>query len=155
MAAITVTIPEEFKYVGLALVSTQWLLFMQYRNVMAARTKYNVQFPQMYADKAEMDVNKDKYLFNCVQRTHQNTLENLPLLYTSTIIVGLRYPILSAALCGSWVVGKYAYSRTYWSGNPNPRTNPVYIVFSLVPLLGLTLTTTYIALGWAFGGLLA
>ncbi|KAJ2932288.1 hypothetical protein H1R20_g4835, partial [Candolleomyces eurysporus] len=64
MPEITVTIPEEFKYVGVALVSTQWLLLMQYRNVMAARTKYNVQFPQS---------------------THQNTLENLPLLYTKYV----------------------------------------------------------------------
>ncbi|KAJ2912153.1 hypothetical protein MD484_g8260, partial [Candolleomyces efflorescens] len=135
MPDITVTIPEGFKYVGVALVSTQWLLFIQYRNVMAARQKYNVSYPQMYADKSEMDASKDKYMFNCVQRTHQNTLENLPLLYTSTIIVGLKYPILAAALCGSWVIGKYAYSLTYWSGNTNPRTNPAYVVFSLVPLL--------------------
>ncbi len=41
----------------------------------------------MYADKA---TNKDAEAFNCVQRGHQNSLENLPAFLALLAITGLR-----------------------------------------------------------------
>jgi len=43
--------------------------------VVCARIKYDVKLPNLYADKRE---NKDAVMFNCIQRGHQNFLENLP-----------------------------------------------------------------------------
>lgn len=44
----------------------------------AARRAFGVPYPQMYAEKSD----KHATAFNCVQRAHQNTLEQLPLFYT-------------------------------------------------------------------------
>ncbi len=52
-----------------------------------ARKKYGVKYPAMYADKAS---NKDADAFNCVQRGHQNTLENFPALLALLLVTGLR-----------------------------------------------------------------
>ena len=43
--------------------------------VVCARIEYNVKLPNLYADKRE---NKNAVMFNCIQRGHQNFLENLP-----------------------------------------------------------------------------
>lgn len=36
--------------------------------------RYNVKYPALYAEKGTPNADK----FNCVQRAHQNSLENLP-----------------------------------------------------------------------------
>ncbi|KAF6759916.1 hypothetical protein DFP72DRAFT_1063650 [Ephemerocybe angulata] len=153
MSLITVTIPADFKYVGLALVSTTWLMAYQYRIVSQARKKAGILYPQAYAEKAEMKASEDARLFNCAQRANGNTMENIPLVFTNTIVVGLRWPLLGAALCGTWVIGKFAYTNGYMSGDPEKRVNTTYKVGSAA-LGGLTLLTTYIALEWAFKDLI-
>jgi glutathione S-transferase len=47
--------------------------------------------------------------FNCVQRAHQNTLEWLSVCQVLTLVNGLMYPIASAALLGTWTVGRILY----------------------------------------------
>jgi hypothetical protein len=64
-------------------VQNGWMSFQ----VGAARKKYNVRYPTMYADKAS---NKDADAFNCVQRGHQNTLENFPGFLALLLVIGLR-----------------------------------------------------------------
>ncbi|KAI4321222.1 hypothetical protein MLD38_034628 [Melastoma candidum] len=44
----------------------------------AARKKYNVFYPNLYASESD---NKDANLFNCIQRGHQNSLEMMPLFF--------------------------------------------------------------------------
>lgn len=43
--------------------------------VACARLEYNVKLPNLYADKS---TNKHATIFNCIQRGHQNFMENLP-----------------------------------------------------------------------------
>ncbi len=47
----------------------------------------------MYADSADVAKDKDKLLFNCVQRGHQNALETYPILLFSLLVGGLRHPV--------------------------------------------------------------
>ncbi len=44
-----------------------------YERVVVA-CRYNVKYPALYAEKGTPNADK----FNCVQRAHQNSLENLP-----------------------------------------------------------------------------
>lgn len=50
-----------------------------------------VKYPNMYADKKE---NKDADAFNCVQRAHQNTLENIPHFLMFLLLAGLQVCIV-------------------------------------------------------------
>eukprot|EP00438_Fugacium_kawagutii_P008434 Skav234480 [mRNA] locus=scaffold1647:338388:339086:+ [translate_table: standard] len=65
-------LPEEYGYVVLAhcmsWISNMYLTF----NVVKARKQYNVSYPALYAPESHTHAEK----FNCVQRAHQNTLEN-------------------------------------------------------------------------------
>jgi MAPEG family len=46
-------------------------------SVVCARLEHDVKLPNLYANKAD---NKNAVLFNCIQRGHQNFLENFPLI---------------------------------------------------------------------------
>lgn len=76
--------------IGAGLVGT-WAGF----RVGVARKQFNVPYPQMYAEKSDKNANE----FNCVQRAHQNVLENLPLFYamlatSSYVTSGLQLPAI-------------------------------------------------------------
>ncbi|KAF5323453.1 hypothetical protein D9611_005711 [Ephemerocybe angulata] len=152
MPPLTVTIPSEFKYVGAVCVLNLWLLVKQHRAVMYWREKSGIWYPRTYAEKAEMEASRDAHMFNCAQRAHQNTLENLPILYVTAVVAGLRYPILTATLTGSWVIGKIAFTNGYATGDPDKRFNKVYAIGGL-SLVAQGLIATGIALEWAFGDL--
>lgn len=49
---------------------------------------------------------------------HQNTLESLPQIIAATMIVGLKYPIYAASLCGLWSVSRFFYTIGYSTGDP-------------------------------------
>ncbi|TEB38950.1 hypothetical protein FA13DRAFT_1724892 [Coprinellus micaceus] len=149
---LTVTIPEDFKYVGAVGVLNLWLLVKQHLDIMYWRGKTGIKYPQMYAEKAEMEASRDAHLFNCAQRCHQNTLENMPFVYVTAIVTGLRYPKLSAALTGAWVIGKWAFTFGYATGEPENRFNKIYAIGGL-SLVASGLISTYISLDWLLGDL--
>ncbi|TFK30848.1 MAPEG-domain-containing protein [Coprinopsis marcescibilis] len=115
----TITIPDGFEYVGAVLISTLWVLAMQFRLVSKTRQKANIKYPQTYADRQQEKESKDALIFNCAQRAHINTLENLPLVYLTTVVTGFHYPIYAAILCAAWVFGRVVYTLGYVSGNPD------------------------------------
>lgn len=107
-------------------------IVMSFR-VGAARKKYGVKYPTMYADSS----NANAEAFNCVQRGHQNSLENQPAFLTMLLVAGLRYP-LSASVAGAlYLIGRLFYFRGYCTGNPNGRHRGGFMYFGTLALLGM------------------
>merc|ERR1740130_1699646 len=79
---------------------------------MNARKKYDVHFPDMYADKS----NKDAHMFNCVQRAHKNTLEELNIVQILILVNGIFFPRVAASLGGAYCVARLIYSYGYTTG---------------------------------------
>ncbi|KAF8481833.1 membrane-associated proteins in eicosanoid and glutathione metabolism [Russula ochroleuca] len=125
----TIYVPTGFSWVAASLVSVATLLQWQGISVGNARKKASIPYPQAYAEKAEQESSMDAKIFNCKQRAHQNTLENAPVMVVSTLIGGLRYPILSAALCGFWSFMRVLYTVRYGTGEPKKRSGPILISF--------------------------
>jgi len=105
----------------------------------------------MYADKADAEARPEANRFNCAQRAHQNTLENIPTVWATTLVVGLKMPVLAASLCGLWSLSRVSYTFGYISGDPQKRVTPLYAVGSLAAL-GLTLTASAQAVSWIWEG---
>ncbi|KDR77511.1 hypothetical protein GALMADRAFT_245666 [Galerina marginata CBS 339.88] len=150
--SFTVTLPDGFHYVGAALLSTVFLLLGQNMTVSKYRKRAGIKYPQLYAEKAEAEASNDAMMFNCAQRAHQNTLENIPLLYVLTTLVGVKYPILSALSCATWVLSRVSYTRGYIKGGPGKRVSPLYLLGSMMSV-GQLLVATYNVAGWLYADL--
>jgi glutathione S-transferase len=54
--------------------------------------------------------------FNCVQRAHQNSLENQPIFLTLLTLSGLQYPVTAATFGGLYLAGRIGYVEVRSSG---------------------------------------
>uniref|UniRef100_A0AAV1V329 Glutathione S-transferase 3, mitochondrial n=1 Tax=Peronospora matthiolae TaxID=2874970 RepID=A0AAV1V329_9STRA len=100
-----------------------------------ARKRYGIEYPQMYAEKSD----KNAKAFNCVQRGHQNILENIPiflaLLFTSSI-----YRPQIAATAGLFrILGFIMYMRGYASGDPKKRMRGGFGYLAMLVNAGLSI----------------
>ena len=77
------------------------------------RNKAQVPYPETYAPASEAAKDPAKYQFNCAQRAHANYTENLPAFALATIVAGLRFPVIAAAVGTAWLVGRVGYARGY------------------------------------------
>ncbi|KAJ3507178.1 hypothetical protein NLJ89_g6453 [Agrocybe chaxingu] len=148
----TVTLPNGFTYVGAALLSTVYLLLCQHAMVNRFRRRAGIKYPQLYAEKAEAAASGDANKFNCAQRAHQNTLENIPIVYVLTLLSGVKYPIFAATTCALWTVSRIFYTRGYITGDPNKRLGLTHHISTAATLSQLAVST-FIAGGWLLGGL--
>ncbi|PAV19928.1 membrane-associated s in eicosanoid and glutathione metabolism [Pyrrhoderma noxium] len=138
----TIVVPQGFSFVLVASASTVFLNMWQHIRVNNARQAAKIDYPQMYAEKNEAASSKEAYIFNCVQRAHQNTLESLPHYLLNLFVTGLKRPYLSASLGALWLAGRIFYTIGYSSGDPKKRlTRGGYL--SSAALIGLILTSTY------------
>ncbi|KAH9913854.1 uncharacterized protein B0H18DRAFT_1047210 [Fomitopsis serialis] len=115
---VTGTASHQAIYPAAAIVSTCWLTFYQTFKTVSARKRAAIEYPQVYAEKAEAAASKDAMIFNCTQRAAQNTLEYLPAVITCTVITAAKYPILAATLCGTWSFSRLIYTIGYSTGDP-------------------------------------
>lgn len=97
------TFRSEYGYViiGSVIVPTVGLMMMG-GNVMEARKKYNVKYPNLYAVPG---VHKDADAFNQVQRGHQNAMETFPSVLAMLLVGGLKHPLACAAGGVIWTIG--------------------------------------------------
>ncbi|KAI5475690.1 hypothetical protein MNV49_001024 [Pseudohyphozyma bogoriensis] len=135
--------PKDYGFTLLVAASTGFLITWQGHLVGSARKSANVPYPNAYASRDEADKYPLAKKFNCLQRAHSNTIENLTYVLIALMVSGLEYPKLSAAFGATWVVGRVAYTLGYASGSPNKRQ---YGAFGHIGDVGLLLTFTWIAI---------
>ncbi|EPQ60499.1 membrane-associated proteins in eicosanoid and glutathione metabolism [Gloeophyllum trabeum ATCC 11539] len=148
----TIVVPQGISYVAAAIFSNVCLLTWQSYKAGFARKAARIPYPQLYAEKAEAQASKEAHRFNCAQRAHQNTLEQLPIVLISTILVGLKRPILAASLCGAWSFARVLYTIGYATGDPERRNTSGGALFYLAQL-GLLFSAAYTTVEYLVAGL--
>lgn len=139
---MSIEIPSDFGYVILAAVAPFLLNFWQMMKIGSLRRKHGIKYPAMTSDK-----HPD---FNCAQRVHQNTLENVPFYLAMLLVSGVKYPCLAATFGFVWVVGRVVYSVGYYSGDPAKRMPgfALSMLGGLLPLLVLSVCNAGGLIGW-------
>lgn len=107
---VSINVPEHYGWVvlgsGILPVVTSMVLG---GDVMKARKKYDVQYPNLYAPPG----NKNADAFNRVQRGHQNYLEGADSYNIMTLIGGLKHPIACALGSVLYCAGSILYMKGY------------------------------------------
>ncbi|KAJ3760551.1 hypothetical protein EV360DRAFT_81071 [Lentinula raphanica] len=139
----SIIVPQGSSYVAGAILSTVFLLTYQSHVVSVHRKVAGIKYPQLYAEQKEVEASTDALKFNCAQRAHQNTLENLPIIYTTTLVSALKFPKVAAASIAIWSLARVLYTRGYVTGDPaqrNKKGGGLHYLPTLV-LLGTSLYT--------------
>lgn len=110
-------VPENYGYVVGVVGLSHFMNFFLIMKVVKARKQYNVQYPALYAPESHNNAKE----FNCIQRAHQNTLENWSPIMILMMLNGLVYPKLSAAFGLVWVLGRILYGIGYGKKGPKGR----------------------------------
>lgn len=131
-------IPSEFGYVILTGVSSAFVIMYKGIQVGIARKKYGIKYPQMYATTDD----EDGKMFNCIQRAHQNTLENYPQFLFMLTTGGLSHPCLASAAGLIYLAGRIAFAKGYYTGNPENRRWGSFGYIGLLTLLGCSIHTS-------------
>lgn len=125
-------LPEDYGYVILTGIGAIFMAMWKGFQVGKARKVHKVPYPDMYSD------NK---MFNCVQRSHQNTLENIPTFMFLLTMAGFSHPRLAAVAGWVWIAGRIAYGLGYATGLPEKRMQGVFGYLGLITLLGCSIHT--------------
>merc|ERR1719153_1216199 len=139
---VSIQLDTEFGYVVLVIQAVVILNLWMMSRVGKQRKALGVSYPEMYSDKQP--------LFNCYQRAHQNTLENIPLFLAILLISGLNFPKLAAGAGLVWLIGRVIYSYGYYTGEPKNRLYGFFISKPVaeLPLMTMTVITAGNILGW-------
>uniref|UniRef100_A0A7S2X525 Glutathione S-transferase n=1 Tax=Prorocentrum micans TaxID=2945 RepID=A0A7S2X525_PROMC len=114
----TLVIPRAYGLVLVSnLVGSGITLLALSMKVGAARKKYEVKLPHLYASGND----ENSKQFNCVQRGHQQALETYGTYLGCSLVAGIRHPFLTAALGLLWCVSRLKWAEGYATGNPDNR----------------------------------
>jgi len=123
------SLPCGYGHVLMTAVGSVALNFYFARRVMQARAEHGVQYPALYSPTNNA--------FNCIQRGHQNYLENQPQFLALLLIGGLAHPRAATISGCVYLAGRLLYFRGYAQGDPKKRMHgaPFALLAQLV-LLG-------------------
>jgi glutathione S-transferase len=137
-------LPEHYGYVLLTACGSVFVNLWMGMNVGKARKKYEVKYPIMYSSEKGGD-----NVFNCIQRVHQNTLENYPTYLFLLLVSGMQYPLCTTAAGISYLVGRIVYAKGYYSGDPSKRfPGGLMTHLAELVLLGGVVSFASFQLGW-------
>merc|ERR1712025_1348099 len=137
-------LPSEFGYVILTGTASAFVLMYKGINVGMARKKFGIKYPKMYSEE-----NGGDNMFNCIQRAHQNTLENYPQFLFFLTTGGLVHPVLSSMAGIIYLAGRIAFAKGYYTGNPENRRWGSFGYIGLLTLLGCSIHSSLRCLGIA------
>ncbi|CAF0795720.1 unnamed protein product [Rotaria sordida] len=136
---LTIVLSKEHGYAAGVALSSWFVLQYMGVNVMKARKRYNVEYPALYAP----DSNPQGKAFNCVQRGHQNTLENYPQFLLMLGLGSVEYPLVSSIGGVIWLLGRLVYFHGYSSGQPEKREYGAFGYIGLFTMMGCSIRTIY------------
>ncbi|KAF9429551.1 Microsomal glutathione S-transferase 3 [Podila epigama] len=139
----TITLAHNYGYtVSMAVASIALTVFFGAR-VTSVRETAKVPLPFLYADQAEALEDHKKYIFNCYQRVHQNTLETFPSYLVLLLFAGAWYPLIATGFGAVWFLGRVFYFIGYTSGDPERRLWGTFGHIGELGLLGLSIKVIY------------
>lgn len=141
---MTLELDRDFGWVILVIAASHLMNFYLVMNVIRARKKYGCKYPTLYM----AGTSKKAVAFNCVQRAHQNTLENWAGVQIMMIVNGLVNPLWAARFGGIWVAGRFLYGHGYAQGADGRRLGGVISHLGDFPLIGMTFHTALSLVGW-------
>ena len=141
--AVTIFLPDGFKYLAASMLSTVFLTMGQGMVSMSYRKAARIPYPRVYAEKAEMEANPAAYQFNCAQRVHQNTLENIPAVLTVTALTAVTNPKFAAAALATFTFGRLLYSWGYIATGERYARGGVVGTLAQISLLGGSIYTVF------------
>eukprot|EP00922_Rhytidocystis_sp_ex-Travisia-forbesii_P071826 GHVS01107181.1.p1 GENE.GHVS01107181.1~~GHVS01107181.1.p1 ORF type:complete len:179 (-),score=2.40 GHVS01107181.1:208-744(-) len=145
----TVGISSEYAYCVLDILLCYLLMMFLTFNVVRARKRFGVDYPDLYATKGvthrsapedEFTIDSRPLLlsdadcdhYNCYQRAHQNTLELFPAVASSILLGGLAHPIWAAAGGLIWIISRICHALGYYTGKPINRIWGIYGYVGLI-----------------------
>ncbi|TXT07373.1 hypothetical protein VHUM_03093 [Vanrija humicola] len=87
----------------------------------AARKAAKVPYPNFYVSDAEAKADQNKYKYNCAQRAHGNTLENVPSVIALFGFLSIFHPVVATSAVVVWCIGRVFYTVRGVVGPPVPR----------------------------------
>eukprot|EP01025_Chloroclados_australasicus_P033129 TRINITY_DN33720_c0_g2_i1.p1 TRINITY_DN33720_c0_g2~~TRINITY_DN33720_c0_g2_i1.p1 ORF type:complete len:179 (-),score=10.40 TRINITY_DN33720_c0_g2_i1:339-821(-) len=144
MALFFVAIPDAYGLV-MGAVGLSWAVQHLYMSLQVgkARKQYGVGYPNLYANEHNCKNVENIDKFNSVQRGHQNSLENQPIMLAMMMGTGLQHPV-TAAVCGAiYSLGKVLYFNGYAKGGPKGRYAGNVAYIGALGLVGMTFKMGY------------
>ncbi|KAJ8027355.1 Microsomal glutathione S-transferase 3 [Holothuria leucospilota] len=139
MPNILSTLSSDYGYVILVGTGSVFVNAWLMRNVMKARKEYKVEYPALYSDECQE--------FNCVQRAHQNYLEMYPVFIWQLFVGGLSFPRVASGFGVVYLAGRIAYSKGYYTADPEKRLRGRFMMIGMMGLVGLSVVTALRFLG--------